>query len=170
MKIWVSPLSAVHVVASRVRPAGIVSLLSPGDEFPAIEGFENGGHHRVCIHDIREELDGWIAPGAGHVGGIVAFLKDWRPEAPLLIHCWAGISRSTATAFIAACLHNPETDECEIARELRRASPTAWPNIRIVALADDILGRRGRMRAAIEALGPGEFAEEAEPFFIPARF
>jgi predicted protein tyrosine phosphatase len=169
MKIWVSPLSEVHNVVAAARPERVVSLLG-ATPFPEIAGYDEDRHYRVNVDDVREEREGWITPGAEHVSGIVTFLKDWRLEAPLLIHCWAGISRSTATAFIAACLHNPETDEGEIARELRRASPTAWPNARIVALADDILGRKGRMAAAIEALGPGDFAEEAEPFFIRARF
>lgn len=170
MKIWVSPLSEVHNVAARERPGGVISLLSPGSEFPAIADYADEQHHRVEIHDIREEINGWTAPTAEHVGGVIAYLKRWRPETPLLIHCWAGISRSTATAFVAACMHNPAADEGEIARALRRASPTAWPNTRIVALADEMLSRNGRMAKAIEAIGAGALAEEAEPFYIPARF
>ena len=51
-----------------------------------------------------------------------------------------------------------------IAQALRRASPTATPNIRIVSLADRLLGRDGRMVAAIETIGRGYLAEEAAPF------
>ncbi len=51
-----------------------------------------------------------------------------------------------------------------IAQALRRASPTATPNIRIVSLADRLLGRDGRMVAAIETIGRGCLAEEAAPF------
>jgi hypothetical protein len=58
----------------------------------------------------------------------------------------------------------------EIASALRAASPTAWPNTRIVAFADELLARKGRMSEAIEAIGPGAPALEAEPFAIPARF
>lgn len=169
MKIWVSPLSEVHVVAAKARPQRIVSLLG-ATPFPEIEGYASDRHLRVNVDDVREDLNGWNAPGAEHVEGIIAFLKEWRPEEPLLVHCWAGVSRSTATAFIAACLQNPDADEFAIAQELRRASPTAWPNTRIVALADKLMGRRGRMEDAIETIGRGDFAEEAEPFFIPARF
>lgn len=169
MKIWVSPLSEVHNVVAKARPERVVSLLGT-TPFPEIEGYAPDRHHRVNVDDVREAREGWITPGADHVSGIIAFLKGWRPDTPLLVHCWAGISRSTATAFIAARLHNPEADEDVIAREIRRASPTAWPNNRIVAHADKLLGRCGRMVEAIEALGPGDFAEEASPFFIPARF
>jgi len=62
------------------------------------------------------------------------------------------------------CALNPERDERLIARELRRASPTALPNIRIVTLADDLLGREGRMIAAIESIGRGAPAAEGLPF------
>ena len=170
MKIWVSSLARIHEVAKDVRPARVVSLLSPGDEFPRIDGFDRARHHRVHLHDIREPLDGHVTPSGEHVEDLIAFLRGWRADDPLLVHCWAGISRSTATAFIAACLHNPDTDELEIARTLRAASPTAFPNTRIVAFADEILARGGRMSAAVDAIGLGEFAEEATPFAIPARF
>ncbi|MGH7246599.1 MAG: tyrosine phosphatase family protein, partial [Pseudomonadota bacterium] len=79
-------------------------------------------------------------------------------------HCYMGISRSTASAFVSVCALNPQRDEQNIARALRHASPTATPNIRIVALADRLLGRQGRMIAAIESIGRGIVAQEAAPF------
>ncbi len=75
-----------------------------------------------------------------------------------------GISRSTASAYAAVCALNPERDENSIAQALRHASPTATPNIRIVSLADQFLGRDGRMIAAIETIGRGVIAAEATPF------
>jgi predicted protein tyrosine phosphatase len=75
-----------------------------------------------------------------------------------------GISRSTASAFASVCALNPHRDETSIAQALRRASPTATPNIRIVSLADKLLGRQGRMIAAIENIGRGIMTTEAEPF------
>lgn len=86
------------------------------------------------------------------------------------MHCWAGISRSTATAFLLACERNPDTPEIEVARALRLASVHAHPNRRIVALADDILGRRGRMVDAVEAIGPGHVVLESHPFDLPTRY
>ena len=58
----------------------------------------------------------------------------------MVIHCFAGVSRSTAAAFIAACALAPKRDEFDVARALRAASPTATPNARLVALADRALG------------------------------
>ena len=177
MKIWISSLAKVHDTAAVAKPANAVSLLSPGDIFPEIEGLAENEHHRVHLHDIREEMDGHVTPGEGHVSDVIGFLQDWRPTAPLLVHCWAGISRSTATAFIAACIHNPETDENMIAQSIADASPTAFPNTLIVSIADEILGRDGRMSSAAQAICDDEARAahvmrtgESVPFSIPARF
>jgi predicted protein tyrosine phosphatase len=93
---------------------------------------------------------------------------SWDRQAPLLIHCWAGISRSTAAAFISLCALNPETDERELAHALRIASPTAYPNRRLVTLADAVLARQGRMLTAVERIGRGQLADEAAVFALPA--
>ena len=75
-----------------------------------------------------------------------------------------GISRSTASAYATVCALNPRRDEATIAQALRRASPTATPNALIVSLADRLLGREGRMIAAIETIGRGDLTAEAAPF------
>lgn len=170
MKIWVSSLARAPTIAAQTRPGRAVSLLSPGDRFPRFGHLDDDAHHCVHLHDIVEPLDGHVTPAARHVEDLIEFLNGWDPGEPILVHCWAGISRSTATAFIAACLHNPDADERAIAAALRDASPTAFPNARIVGFADAILGRKGRMTAAAAAIGRGEVVMEAEPFHIPARF
>jgi predicted protein tyrosine phosphatase len=99
-----------------------------------------------------------------HVADLLNFVRGWDRRAPLVVHCFAGISRSTASAFASVCALNPQRDEIAIARALRRASPTATPNVRIVSLADRLLGRKGRMIAAVETIGRGISADEALPF------
>ncbi len=177
MKIWISSLRDVYDAHAKSRASKVVSLLSPGSEFPAFEGYEDDRHHRIEVHDILQDAGERAAPGEGHVEDIIGHLKSWRPEDPLLVHCWAGMSRSTATALIAACLHNPDTDEARIGDALAAASRTAFPNTRIVAIADEILGRKGRMARAAEKIRNDETrleeiyrVQEASPFFIPARF
>jgi predicted protein tyrosine phosphatase len=97
------------------------------------------------------------------------FVAAWDGRGPMVIHCWAGISRSTAAAFIGLCALNPATSEDLIARFLRETSPTAYPNRLMIRLGDAALGRAGRMVAAVEAIGRGEIASEAIPFSIPAE-
>jgi predicted protein tyrosine phosphatase len=169
MAIIVCPLSSVSRLQEARRPSHVVSLLDPHSAFPRIA--QSRQHLRVPVHDITEEIHGWTAPARAHMAEILDFVGRWPREDPILIHCYAGISRSTATAFITACVHNPRADEEEIAWTLRRASHIAWPNSRLVALADAELGRNGRMVRAVEAIGAGRSWEdvgENAPFEIAA--
>jgi predicted protein tyrosine phosphatase len=174
MAIIVCPLSRVVSIAGSRAPARIVSLLDPFTPFPEPVGFGADQHLKVKIHDITSHEPGLVVPSDDHVDEIIGFVSDWSREAPILIHCYAGISRSTATAFITACIHNPAVDEEAIAFALRAASATATPNARIVALADASLGRGGRMSKAVAAIGRGSPGwpeiSEAKPFEIPSQF
>jgi predicted protein tyrosine phosphatase len=152
--------------AAALRPSGLVSLVTAFEQPPTPGGLEPGRHFRLDIDDITEPLDGFVAPERHHVAALVDFLGGWDREAPLLIHCAAGISRSTAAALTALCLHSNE-DEAELARRLRRAAPHAAPNRRIVSLADELMGRRGRLVAALEAMGPAEPAIEGPLVRLP---
>jgi predicted protein tyrosine phosphatase len=111
-----------------------------------------------------------VAPAETHVADLLRFVDGWKREKPIVVHCFAGISRSTAAAFITACAIQPERSEDEIAQAIRAASITAQPNPRIVKFGDQLLGRKGRMVEAVRAIGKGNFGttwiEEAEPFVI----
>jgi predicted protein tyrosine phosphatase len=162
--IHVCPLARLAETVEETGARHVVSLI--GDEMrlerPACISPEN--HLWIRMHDISTPLDGYILPDEEHITGLLGFVRDWDRRTPLVMHCFAGISRSTASAYASVCALNPKRDEASIARALRQASPTATPNIRIVSLADRLLGRDGRMIAAIETIGRGVMAAEAEPF------
>jgi len=170
MTIWICSLAAAPKLAQKLRPSRVVSLLSPYDTFPVFHGLSADLHLQVPIHDITADIGAWRAPLAADAERVIRFVESWDRVDPLLIHCWAGISRSTASAFITACVHNPKADEEEIARAIRSASPTASPNPRLIAHADALLGRNGRMSKAIETIGRGDVADEAKTFSIPSTF
>jgi len=170
MTIWICSLAAAPQLARQLRPARVVSLLSPYDTFPVFDGIGQELHLQVPIHDITDDIGEWRAPEASDAERVIRFVEGWDRADPLLIHCWAGISRSTASAFITACVHNPKADEDEIALAIRAASETASPNRRLVAHADALLGRGGRMTRAVEAIGRGEVSMEAQAFSIPSTF
>ena len=170
MSIWICSLAAAPQMVRRLRPARIVSLLSPYDTFPTFEGMGPDLHLTVPIHDIVDDIGDWRAPDLSDAESVIRFVEPWDRAAPMLIHCWAGISRSTASAFITACVHNPKADEEEIARAIRDASSTASPNRRLVAHADALMGRSGRMVRAVDAIGRGDVAMEAQAFSIPSAF
>lgn len=121
-------------------------------------------HLLLDMDDITSIMDGYVHPAEEHVEKLIDFVTAWERTTPIVVHCYAGISRSTAGAFITACALNPKRDELSIARAIRSFSPTAQPNIRLVSLADEILKRNGRMIAAVQAMGPGLAAYEGHPF------
>lgn len=166
--IYVAPLSLVEATVTHARVSHLVTLIN--GELPVATPTSIGPerHLRLSMNDICEPQDGLVLPCEAHVDDLVRFALDWDRKAPLLIHCWAGISRSTAAAFISLCALNPGADELALARALRHASPTAYPNRRLVAIADRTLGRSGRMNRAVEQIGRGRLAEEADVFALPA--
>lgn len=153
MTILVCPLSKVATLVAARAPERIVSLLDPDFTFPEAGPAYAGKHLRLRFHDGHVATPGQVLPAVEHVDELLAFVGKWDRSAPILIHCRAGIGRSTATAFITACLHNPHADEHEIALALRRASPLARPNETLIRLADAALGRRDRMCGAISETG-----------------
>jgi predicted protein tyrosine phosphatase len=115
---------------------------------------------------LKVSMDDFVAPSEAHIDQVLNFVRGWDRGAPLVVHCYAGISRSTASAFATVCALNPHRDEIEIARKIRAASPIASPNRRIVSLADRALGRNGRMLRALDEMGPGAMMVEGRPFVI----
>jgi len=167
--ILVSPLSLVPMTVANARVSHLVTLINGETLIDTPDSIERERHLRLSMNDISEPRDGLVVPSEDHVGKLIDFAEEWDQGAPLLIHCWAGISRSTAGAFVVLCALNTNSDEHALARALRRASPTAYPNRRIVALADNVLGRNGRMNAAVDHIGRGLLAEEGKVFSLPAR-
>ena len=165
--IHVCPLNAVETVIARYRPSHLMSLLTPEMMIETPGGISRDNHLRLALNDIARPEDGLTKPETEHVQRLIGFLQRWPQDAPLLIHCWAGISRSTAAAFIALCLFNPEDKEVALAKILRFHAPEASPNPLLVAHADAILGRKGRMRKAISMIGRGRTAFEGSHFTLP---
>lgn len=166
-RIHVCPLSAVPHVVATCEASHLVTCL-PGEVRVETPGaIQPANHIRLLIHDICEPVEGYIAPDAEHVLQLINFAAAWNRQGPMVIHCWAGISRSTAAAFVMLCALNPRAPEPLIAQLLREASPTAYPNRLMIRLGDATLGRAGRMMAAVEAIGRGEIVGEATPFSLP---
>ncbi len=164
--IHVCPLSKI---AETVRATGartMVTLINEGTEVVRPTEIADERHLFVAMSDIVLEVDGEILPADGHVAEVIDFVRHWDRRAPMVVHCYAGVSRSTAAAFIAACLLDETRDEGEIALAIRARSPTATPNRLMVEIADRLLGRGGRMVAAITAIGRGRDCFEGVPFAL----
>jgi predicted protein tyrosine phosphatase len=162
--IHVCSLARLHATVDETGARHIVTLLRLTDRVDRPAHIAADNHLVLSVDDISMPIDGYVCPGDEHVTRLIEFVGTWDRAAPMVVHCFAGISRSTAGAFVAACALNPKRDERDIAQAIRRASRTAQPNARIVAIADRILKRDGRMVRAIEELGRGDLAMEGHPF------
>ncbi len=162
--IIVCPLHAAPALVVSSKASHAISLLSPESVWPEFPSLQPQRHLKLSLHDITAHSPGLSAPGANDAQRLVEFIRGWDAGSPILIHCWAGISRSTASAFTALCMARPEEDEMELAQELRDASPSATPNALLISHVDAILGRSGRMTEAVKAIGRGQDAYEGVPF------
>jgi predicted protein tyrosine phosphatase len=164
--LHVCPLSCLQDTVAQTRASHVVTLINVGSEVRRPATIAPERHLTLGISDIVEPLDGHVLAAEEHMDRLLTFVRTWGRESPIVFHCWAGISRSTAAAYISACALAPERDEMEIAQALRLASPTATPNARFVALADAMLRREGRMVEAVRSIGRGAEAMEGTPFML----
>lgn len=153
--IIVSSLKDMPNAAARAQVSDIVSLIQP--EFMPATPAEpaNVRHLKIAVDDITGPQDGMIAPVESHVTRLLNFFEDWSRTAPILIHCYAGVSRSMAAAYTLLNILQPD-QERDVACWLRRHAAHALPNRLIVSHADRLLNRQGRMVAALDDMGPAE--------------
>src|SRR5881227_2056856 len=164
--IHVCSLADLHPTVKATGASHVLTVMANVDQVRRPPSVAEANHLRVSMDDIIEQMHGFLAPNDTHIGQVLDFVARWDRSAPLVVHCYAGISRSTASAFAAACMLNPHRDEASIARQIRQASPIAQPNRLIVGLADKALGREGRMLRALDEMGPGSIIVEGRPFRV----
>src|ERR1700742_4598488 len=164
--IHVCSLAALPEIVRMTGASHVLTVMGNVDQVMRPASVLAANHLKVSMGDTREPMDGYTTPSETHVEQVLNFVRGWDRKAPMVIHCYAGVSRSTASAFAAACMLNPHRDEVEIARKIRAASPIASPNRLMVSLADKALGREGRMVRALEQIGPAAMYVEGIPFHL----
>jgi predicted protein tyrosine phosphatase len=168
--IVVAPLARIAEMAVRHRSREMISLMAKEQTFHRPAVIQAHRHLLLNMNDITFTGTGnLVAPDATHVHEIIDFASQWDQTAPLLVHCWMGVSRSPAAAVIAALSLVPDQDEIALAHRLRIASPYATPNMRIIEIGDAILGRNGQLISAIKGIGRGADADGNAPFVLAIR-
>jgi len=134
----------------------VLSILDPG--WPDPEAFAAfPPHHRQALrfHDVLAPVsDITVVPNALHVAHLLAFGDDVMvagDAAHLLIHCHAGVSRSTAAAALLLAQESPSRSAVDIFAEIGRLRPRAWPNLRLLELGEAALNRPGELVPAVAA-------------------
>jgi predicted protein tyrosine phosphatase len=149
------------------RVTHVLSILDP--DWPDPESFGRWDrHHRLTLrfHDIVDPIPGQVLPEPEHVERILAFSEDLaadaqeREEGHLLVHCHMGISRSTAAMTMLLAQAYPDEDEASLVARLTAIRPQAWPNLRMIGFADEMLGRGGRLATEVSRLHARQIADK----------
>ncbi|WP_037080883.1 tyrosine phosphatase family protein [Neorhizobium vignae] len=168
--IVVCPLGSIAETAVRHKAREMVSLIAEGQDFHRPGVIAADRHLKLPMNDIGfAGTGGLIAPSEAHVESLIAFVRDWDQSAPIIIHCWMGVSRSPAAAVIAALSLHPEEDDFALAARLRSVAPHATPNTRLIEFGDRLLGRNGRLIAAIKGIGRGAETDGRASFILPLK-
>lgn len=149
----------------------VLSILDPDyPEPPAVRAFTAGARLELRFHDVIDDREGVVAPQAAHVARLLAFgrglLEEASPGAHLLVHCHAGVSRSTAATAVLLAQARPDRPAAEALAEVVRIRPYAWPNLRVLELGDALLGLGGELVAAARAHYEARLA--GDPFLARA--
>lgn len=165
--ILVTPLSAIADTIRSHRPSHLITLLSREHMIDTPKGVASDRHLRLTVDDVADPFLSEEPPAVEHIDQLLEFGRGWPAADPILVHCWAGISRSTAAAYILLCDRLGSGAEQDIARALRYRAPHAYPNPLMIELADKALGRNGRMSMAVESIGRGIIVAEGEIVELP---
>jgi predicted protein tyrosine phosphatase len=166
--IVVGPLEKIAELAVRHKAREMVSLMAEKQDFHRPGVISGDRHLKLAMNDIAFAGTGdLVAPSEQHVEELIAFARDWDRAAPLLIHCWMGVSRSPAAAVIAVLSVDPDQDEFALAARLRQVAPHATPNTRLIEIGDRALQRGGRLVAAIKSIGRGAETDGRATFMLP---
>ena len=133
----------------------VLSILDPS--YPEPPDFATYGPHKrltLRFDDVLDPAPGLVLPERSHVEELLTFGVGLASEAGdplrhLLVHCHAGISRSTASMATLLAEAEPGWDEDAVFAHIREIRPQAWPNSRMIGFADELLGRDGKLVAAL---------------------
>ena len=121
--ILVTPLSAVPAVIRSRRPSHLVTLLSPEHMIDTPDGFPVERHLRLGVNDIVDAEAGDNPPARSHVRELLDFSRAWEGHDPILVHCWAGVSRSMAATYAILCDRLGPGCELHAAQAIRNRAP-----------------------------------------------
>lgn len=162
--ILVCPLSKLSKTLDQSGAKRVISLLSIDTQFERPKNIAQDDHLILRFNDITEPRDGLVAPSEMHILSLIEFAAGWDWSTPLLVHCWAGISRSPAAAAIIALALDASRDDKALAVKLRDLSGSITPNIMMIDIADRMLHRDGQFSKAVRSIGRGEEAFEGNAF------
>jgi predicted protein tyrosine phosphatase len=145
----------------------VLSILDP--DWPVPPAFGTFGEHErleLRFNDVIEVDVPGVPPQPEHVDQLLAFGRDLMAEPPpsahLLVHCHAGVSRSSASMALILAQALPGRSAREVFDEVLRIRPNVWPNLRLIELGDPVLGRGGELIAGVREVYRRQLARRPE--------
>ena len=166
--LWICRACDLATMAAELRPHRILSIAEPGYRNDTPAGMDPDRHRHLNFDDIIEAIPGYVAPSEQHVGSIIDLAAELTDADRILVHCQAGISRSSAAALIMLAARNPG-HELDIAARLREEGPWFVPNRLMVDIADRLIGRGPLLSAALASMGAPSVILNARPVQLPHR-
>ena len=153
LSLRVGGLHTIDADLPSFRPTHLIGILDPAMPEPPAYAQDPESRDTLVIRfrDSEAGVDG--GPSESHVAAMLTFIERAlaAPAGRLLIHCHAGASRSTATAYTALVRRNGTGRAEDSFAELLRLTNKPWPNRTIVRYADDLLGAGGHMLTVLDA-------------------
>lgn len=152
-------IGGLHSIGADIpefRPTHLLGILDPLYPEPTCYDHERSSRTMLLLRFFDIDVAEPDGPAAAHVEHIIAFIDKLRIECVrarprLLVHCHAGISRSTASAYIALARELGLDRAEEAFQQLLQVTANPWPNRRLVSLADEALSAQGRLLAPLDA-------------------
>jgi predicted protein tyrosine phosphatase len=163
-KITVCGLAELNL-HSGAKVSHVLSILDPN--WPVPEVFGTYGEHdklELRFDDIIEDTLGESPPQIFHVEQLLAFGRTLEGEAGahLLVHCHAGVSRSSASMALLIAQALPDRAAEAVFADVLAIRPQIWPNLRIVEMGDALLRRDGALVAAAAGIYRQQMAKDPE--------
>lgn len=118
--------------------------------------------YRFCFSDLTNSNE-YSSPQKFHVRDLIYLFKDTSLDHNILFHCYAGVSRSSAAAFLWLVHHRVDYGQAyDMVVKVR--GPFVCPNSLIVKLGDEVMDKKGEMHDFIK-LELGRRAEERDNWY-----
>jgi predicted protein tyrosine phosphatase len=137
-ELRLAPLSSADRVVSILDPLAPTPVELRSIDAPVLV---------LRFDDVTDPHDP-AAPRAAHIRELLAFDAGARDDERLVVHCTAGMSRSTGALAVLLAARHPDLAD-EIFTAIRDIRPIAWPNLLVVSLGDELLGRGGALISAL---------------------
>ncbi len=173
-RIYISCYRDMPRHVRELRPSHLVSVIGPNEVEspdglpPTPDHIHADRHLKLPVHDIWADNPAQILPTEQHIAQLIDFGRDWARTEPLLVHCLAGVSRSSAAALTLLCMGSPG-QERDAAHLLRERAPHVEPNQLMIEIADRLLGLDGVLVEAVREIGPGDYDGNGPLTELPAR-